>query len=144
MVMPLIAEPKPGRSGKFRLNHDAYVRNDYLVRPVFKMERLADFVKQLGRDDLLWSIDLQNTYGHVEVNERFRTLLGFRFEGVDYIYNCLPFGLRTSAYAFAKLTAVTAEELRWRGLMSALIVYLDDFGGSSGPVKDHERMAAIV
>ena len=28
------------------------------------------------------------------------------------MYNCLPFGLRTSAFAFAKLTAVTAEALR--------------------------------
>ena len=83
-------------------------------------------------------------YGHVEVNKRFQTLLGFRFEVVDYVCNCLLFGTRTSAYAFAKLTAVTAEEPRRSGPLSARIRYLDDFGGSSEPIKDHERMAAIV
>ena len=110
----------------------------------FKMERLRDFVKQLCADDTLWSIDLLSAYSHAEVNERFRTLIGFNFEGTDYVYNCLPFGLRTSAYAFAKLTAVTAEALRRSGLVTALIVYLDDFGGSIGPVPDHARMARIV
>ena len=78
------------------------------------------------------------------IASRFRTLLGFTFEGVDYVYNCLPFGLRTSAFAFAKLTAVTAEELRRSGLVTALIVYLDDFGGSVGQAADRERMAKIV
>ena len=144
MVMPLIVEPKPGRPGKFRLIHDCRILNELLERLPFKMERLQDFVKQLRSDDTLWSIDLASAYHHVEVNERFRTLIGFSFEGVDYVYNCLPFGLRTSAYAFARLTAVTAEVLRISGLVSALIVYLDDFGGSVGRVADHERMAKIV
>ena len=60
------------------------------------------------------------------------------------MYNCLPFVLHTSAYAFAKLTAVTAEVPRISGLVSALVVYLGDFGGSVGRVADHERMAKIV
>ena len=144
MVMPLIVEPKPGRPGRFRLIHDCRVLNELLERLPFQMERLHDFVKQLCAGDRLWSIDLLSAYSHAEVNERFRTLLGFSFEGVDYVYNCLPFGLRTSAFAFAKLTAVTAEELRRSGLVTALIVYLDDFGGSVGQVADHERMAKIV
>ena len=133
MVMPLIVEPKPGRPGKFRLIHDCRILNELLERLPFKMERLQDFVKQLRSDDTLWSIDLASAYHHVEVNERFRTLIGFSFEGVDYVYNRLPFGLRTSAYAFARLTAVTAGVLWISGLVSALIVYLDDFGGSPCP-----------
>ena len=144
MIMPLIVEPKPGRPDKFRLIHDCRVLNELLEKLPFKMERLRDFVKQLCADDTLWSIDLLSAYSHAEVNERFRTLIGFNFEGTDYVYNCLPFGLRTSAYAFAKLTAVTAEALRRSGLVTALIVYLDDFGGSIGPVPDHPRMARIV
>ena len=89
--------------------------NELLEKLPFKMERLRDFVKQLCADDTLWSIDLLSAYSHAEVNERFRTLIGFNFEGTDCVYNCLPFGLRTSAYAFAKLTAVTAEVLRRAG-----------------------------
>ena len=44
------------------------------------MERLADFLTQLDRHDLLWRNDLQNAYGHVEATERLRNLLGFGFE----------------------------------------------------------------
>ena len=86
------------------------------------MERLHDFVKQLCAEGRLWSIDMFSAYSHAEVNVRFRTLLGFSFAGVDDVYNCLLFGLRTSAFAFAKLTAVTAEELRRSGLVIELIV----------------------
>ena len=102
------------------------------------MERLRDFVKQL------WSIYLLSAYSHAEVSERFRAMTGSNVEGVFYVYNCLPFGLRTSAYASAKLTAVTAEVVRRSELVTALIVHLDDFGGSIGPEPDHPRMARIV
>ena len=92
----------------------------------------------------LWSIGLLSAYSHAEVNERFRILIGFNFEGVNYVYNCLPFGLRTSAYAFAKPTAVTAEVLQRSELVTALIVYLSGFGGSIGPVPVHPRMAQVL
>ena len=144
MIIPLIAEPKPGRPGKFRLIQDCRVLNELLEQLPFKMERLRDFVKQLCTGDTIWSIGLLSAYSHAEVNERFRTLIGFNSEGVDYVYNCLPFGLRTSAYASAKLTAVTAEVLRRSGLVTVLIGYLDDFGGSIGPAPDHPRMARVV
>ena len=121
MIMPLIAEPKPGQPERFRPIHDCRVLNDLMAKPPFKMERLRDFVKKLCTDDTLWSIDLLSAYSHAEVNERFRTLIGFNSEGVDYVYNCLPFGLRTSAYAFAKLTAVTARSLS-RALLSYRLV----------------------
>ena len=51
-------------------------------------------------------------------------MIGVNFEGLDYVYNCLPFGLRTSAYALAKLTAVTAEVLRISGLASGFVCRL--------------------
>ena len=82
------------------------------------MKRLRDFVKPLCTDETLWSIGLLCAYSHAEVNKRFRTLTGFNFESADYVYNCLSFGLRTSAYAFAKLTAVTAGVLRRSGLVT--------------------------
>ena len=56
---------------------------------------------------------------------------------MDYVYNWLPFVLRTSAYAPAKLTAVTAEVLQRSELVTTRLVYLDGFGGSAGPMPDH-------
>ena len=144
LVMPLIVEPKPGRPGKFRLIHDCRHLNKLLDKSPFKMENLADFVKQLSFRDKLFSIDIESAYHHVEVTPRHRTLLGFRFEGVTYVYNVLPFGLTTSASVFCAFTAVTAKAVRDSGLVSALIVYVDDFGGSVGKERDTGRMDAVL
>ena len=144
MVMPLIVAPKPGKPGKFRLIHDCRVLNRHLRRYGFEMERLADFVKELRRGDRLWSIDLASAYHHIEIHPRFCTLVGFEFEGVYYVYRCLPFGLSVSAYVFCRFSAITAAAIRESGLATALICYVDDLGGSIGPARDPGRMRAIV
>ena len=144
LIMPLIVEPKPGRPGKFRLIHDCRHLNKLLDKLPFKMENLTDFVKQLSLMDKLFSVDIESAYHHVEVAPRHRTLLGFRFEGVTYVYNVLPFGLTTNASVFCAFTAVTAKAVRDSGLVSALIVYVDDFGGSVGQERDAERMGEIL
>ena len=144
MAMPLIAEPKQGRPGKFPRIYDCRVLKGLLEKLPFKIERLREFVKRFCTNGSLWSIYRLSAYSHAEVNERFRTLIGFNFGGVDYVYNCVPFGLLTSAYAPAKLTAVATEVLRRSELATALMMYLDDFGGSIGPVPEHPRMAQIV
>jgi hypothetical protein len=144
MIMSLLVTPKSGKPGKFRLIHDCRPLNELLEKWAFKMERLSDFVKELSELDRLFSIDIQSAYHHVEIMPRFRTLLGFTFEGVDYVYNCLPFGLATSAYVFCKFTAVTARALRLSELVTALIVYVDDLGGSIGKTLDRKRMDDIL
>jgi hypothetical protein len=53
------------------------------------------------------------------------------------VYNVLPFGLTTSASVFCAFTAVTAKAVRDSGLVSALIMYVDDFGGSVGQERDN-------
>jgi hypothetical protein len=60
------------------------------------------------------------------------------------VYNCLPFGLVTSAYVFCKFTAATARALRLSELVTALIVYVDDLGGSIGKALDRKRMDDIL
>ena len=108
------------------------------------MENLTDFVKQLSLMDKLFSIDIESAYHHLEVAPRHRTLPGFRFEGTTYVYTVLPFGLTTSASVFCAFTAVTAKAVRDSGFVSALIVYVDDFGGSVGQERDTERMNEVL
>ena len=143
-VMPLIVEPKPGKPGKYRLIHDARYLNEYLIKTKFKLERLQDFVKELRHRDRMFALDLASAYHHVEIHPRFCTLIGFAFEGKDYVYRCLPFGLSVSAYVFCRFSEVTANAIRSSGLTTALVVYVDDFGGSSGPKKDMGRMNEII
>jgi hypothetical protein len=144
LIMPLIVEPKPGRSGRFRLIHDCRFLNVLLDKWPFTMESLAQFVKELSFMDKLFSVDIESAYHHIEIAPRHRTLIGFRFEGATYVYNVLPFGLTTSANVFCMFTAVTAQAVRASGLASALIVYVDDFGGSVGQHRDQKRMDGIL
>jgi len=114
------------------------------VKLRFKMEALHHFVKQLSYLDKLFSADIESAYHHIEIVPRHRTLRGFSFDGVMYVYNVLPFGLTTSASVFCAFTAVTARALRNSGLVSALIVYVDDFCGSIGHLRDPARMDAVL
>jgi hypothetical protein len=75
-IMSLLVTPKSGKPGKFRLIHDCRPLNELLEKWAFKMEHLADFVKELSELDPLFSLDIQSAYHHVEIMPRFRTLLG--------------------------------------------------------------------
>ena len=147
VIMPLIVGEKSSSTPekrKFRLIHDCRYVNKFLEQRPFKLEQLPEFVKQLQRDDRLFVADITSAYHHVEIAKRFRTLLGFTFDGIDYVYNCLPFGLSVSAYVFCEFSAVTARALRSSGLTKALINYVDDFGGSIGPKLSRWRVDKII
>jgi len=45
---------------------------------------------------------------------------------------------------FCAFTKVTARAVRASGLVSALIVYVDDFGGSVGQHRDRERIDSTL
>lgn len=146
-IMPLIVAHKPSSTVtnvKLRLIHDCRYVNRHLEHFPFSMERLKDFAKQLCHLDRLFAIDIASAYHHVMIAPRFRTLLGFTFEGVDYVYDTLPFGLSFSAYVFCTLSGVTAAYIRASGLTTALINYCDDFIGSIGPAYDRPRMRRVV
>ena len=144
MVMSLIVTPKGNKPNQWRLCHDARPLNKLLLKQKFRMARLEDFLKQLARGDCLFTLDIESAYHHVEVNPRFCTLLGFELDGIFYVYRCLPFGLVTSAQVFCALTEVTAQAVRESELVTALICYVDDFGGSVGQEPDHARMQQIL
>ena len=94
------------------------------------MARLEDFLKQLAQGVCLLTRDIESQI----------TLLGFELDGIFYVYRCLPFGPVTSAQVFCALTEVTAQAVRDSELVTALICYVDDFGGSVGQEPDHARM----
>ena len=147
VTMPLIVGEKSTSTPekrKFRLIHDCRYVNRFLETRPFKLEQLAAFVKQLQHGDRLFVADITSAYHHVEVAARFRTLLGFTFDGVDYVYNCLPFGLSVSAYVFCEFAAVTARALRRSGLTTVLINDVDDSGGSIGRDPLPQRIAKIM
>ena len=142
--MLLLVEPRPGKPGKFRLIHECRLLNELLEKWPFRMDNLRGCAKQTGRLDRLFTIDIAPAYHHIEIAACHSTMPGFHNGAVDYVYNCLPFGLGTSACVFCGFSAVTAEPLWCSGLVSALTAYDGDFGGSVGPVRDLARAGAIV
>jgi hypothetical protein len=80
-------------------------RPQFLEARPFKLEQLPGFVKQLQRNDRLFVADITSAYHHVVIAKRPRTPLGFTFDGIDYVYTCLPFGLSASAYVFCEFSA---------------------------------------
>jgi hypothetical protein len=112
-------------AGKFRLIVDLRCLNEYVLRRHFKYETLSSFRDQIEENDFFISIDLESAYYHVDVAEADQTFLGFRINGVYYVFSVLPFGLRDACFIFTKIMSVPVRYLRKRGLR--VLPYLDDF-----------------
>ena len=151
-VMPLIVADKSSSTPEKRMRrliHDCRYINGFLNMEFkkFTLEQLRDFVKTLKAGDRLITIDITAAYHHVSIADRFRTFLGFEFEGVEYVYCVLPFGLSVSAYAFCKFVSVAASMIRRSGLTESLNNYMDDFvanmGESGEPAEATEVVAEV-
>jgi hypothetical protein len=111
--------------GKFRLIVDLRCLNEYVLRRHFKYETLSSFRDRIEEGDFFVSIDLESAYYHVDVAEADQTFLGFRIDGVYYVFSVLPFGLRDACFIFTKIMSVPVRHLRKQGLR--VLPYLDDF-----------------
>ena len=76
------------------------------------------------KGDYLFSFDLKSGYHHVDIANHHWKHLGFKWEGVDYVFTVLPFGLSTACYIFTKIVRPLVRYWRARGLR--ILVYLDD------------------
>jgi hypothetical protein len=91
----------------------------------FKYESLHDLPTVAREQDLMFSIDLESAYHHVDIHRDSWTYLGFQWEGRYYEFCVLPFGLNVACWVFTKITRVLAGH--WRGKGIRLLHYLDDF-----------------
>jgi hypothetical protein len=71
------------------------------------------------------SYDLTSGYYHVALHPDSRRFVGFKWEGTYYQYNCLPFGLSTAPWIFAKV--IRELVMFWRAKGINILPYLDDF-----------------
>ncbi|KAI4491587.1 hypothetical protein M0804_002979 [Polistes exclamans] len=70
------------------------------------------------------TLDLKDAYYLVSIDIQYRKYLRFRFNGELYDFTCLPFGLSTALYVFAKILKPLFAILRSQGYIS--VRYLDD------------------
>ncbi len=109
-----------------RLNHA-------LMRRPFRMITLKQILSQIRTEDWFCSLDLKDTYFHIQIAPHHRRFLRFAFEGVAYQYTVLPFGLSLAPRTFTKYMDVlfyevhgsTLSPLRQMGIH--ILNYLDNW-----------------
>ncbi len=101
-----------------RLNHA-------LMRRPFRMITLKQILSQIRTEDWFCSLDLKDTYFHIQIAPHHRRFLRFAFEGVAYQYTVLPFGLSLAPRTFTKCMDAALSPLRQMGIR--ILNYLDDW-----------------
>jgi hypothetical protein len=123
VVSPLGVVPKP-RSDKLRLVVNMKYVNEHLAKRVFKFEGLSDLSDMAEKGDWSVAYDLTSGYYHVSLHPDSRKYVGFKWKGVYYQYNCLPFGLSTAPWVFSKV--IRELVMYWRAKGINILPYLDD------------------
>ena len=105
------------------------------------VDKVARVAQSLGHGSLLAKLDVKAAYWLVPVHPDDRHLLGFTWQGANYVDGMLPFGLRSAPKIF---TAI-ADAIEWivsRRGVRFINHYLDDFV-MLGPRGSHECARAL-
>ena len=115
------------RRGKQRLILDLSFVNAFIDKESihFKYESLGMAAQLFDQSDLLFSIDLEAAYHHVDMHSTMWPFLGFQWQGKYYSFTVLPFGLSSACWVFTKVSRELVGLWREQGIR--LIHYLDDF-----------------
>jgi hypothetical protein len=115
-------------------------KSDGTNRPIFNLKRLNLYVRAphfrllshqriptiLKPNDYMIKIDISQAYYHLPIVLTHCRFLALVYEGQMFEMTCLPFGLASAPYAFAKITNWLAHWFR-QELNINMVVYLDDF-----------------
>ncbi|KAI2662214.1 ORF V: Enzymatic polyprotein [Labeo rohita] len=115
----------PKKDGGLRPILDLRHLNRALMKRPFKMLTLKQILSHVRPGDWFLSLDLKDTYFHIQIVPHHRRFLRFAFEGVAYQYTVLPFGLSLAPCTFTKCMDAALFPLRQKGIH--ILNYLDDW-----------------
>ena len=78
--------------------------NRFIPNRKFKMETLSKILPLINHNEWAATIDLSDAYLHVPVAPSSQHLLGFAIGKKTFVYQVLPFGLRSSPRVFTSLS----------------------------------------
>eukprot|EP00732_Lithocolla_globosa_P005907 Lithocolla_globosa_v1_NODE_6454_length_1086_cov_2.369544.p1 type:complete len:152 gc:universal NODE_6454_length_1086_cov_2.369544:528-73(-) len=117
IVLPITVEhTKP------RMCWNGQFINLWTASPPFKLETLHTIPR--WADKWASTIDLKNGYYQVHIVKEAQTYFGLKWQGVYYVYTCLPFGWNRSAYIFQTITVAATAYVRHLGVPAQM--YIDD------------------
>ena len=114
----------PKKDGSHRPIIDLRELNKFIKREHFKMEGIHLVKDLLQQGDWMVKLDLKDAYFAVPIHQEHRIYLQFRWKGITYQFNCLPFGLSSAPRVFTKIMRPVIAWLRQLGCR--VITYIDD------------------
>lgn len=135
---PLVVVMKP--DGSIRLCLDARFINKIIIPDRESPESIDEILQRFAGTKYLSSIDLTSGYWQIELDEPSRQYTAFLFNGKNFQFRRLPFGLNISVAMFNKCMD---QVLGLEG-GSAAIVYVDDLLIVSANIEDHCRQLRVV
>ena len=122
----------PHASVNIGIPDSSYLNEPYKLR-LPGIDRLCEFILQLGQGCLLYKLDLQRAYRQIPIDPKDYHMLGFRFNNLLYFDTRCPFGLKTSAMICQRTTKAVVHCFTQLGFLAD--VYLDDFYGADLPAR---------
>ena len=120
------------RNGKPWLVLDCRHINDYLHQFKVKYEDIS-VAQTLFDNTFTYTFDLKGAYHHIDIFSEHTTYLGFSCidKGLKkYVFNQLPFGIKTAGHIFTNVLRVVISFLREKS--HKVIAFLDDgIGGDT-------------
>ncbi len=115
----------PKKDGSLRPILDLRLLNYALMKRLFRMITLKQILLQICPGDGFMSLDLKDTYFHIQVAPHHRRFLRFAFKGVAYQCKVLPFGLSLAPRTFTRCMDAALSPLQQMGIR--ILNYLDDW-----------------
>ena len=121
-----------GSGTKCRLIHDLRAVNHWLQAHKFVFPTLREWVKGVGPDHLLVSVDWQAAYHAILLTPDSQLLCGFEHRGRLYLMVAMPFGLCIAPWLFQLSAEVFHAMLRRHGGLKSM-GFIDDSAANEGP-----------
>ncbi len=115
------------KDGGLRPILDLKLLNRDLMRRLFRMITLKQILSQICPGDWFFSLDLKDTYFHIQIAPHHRPFLRFIFEGVAYQYTVLSFGLSLAPHTLQSAWTWAVALSPLRQMVIRILNYLDDW-----------------
>ena len=98
--------------------------NKHVMKQKIKFEDWKIALQYFDKDCYLYKYDLKSGYHHLDINDKFKTYLGFCWNEKYSVFSVLPFGLTSAPYVFIKTLRPLVKYWRKHGIR--MVLYLDD------------------
>lgn len=130
-INPLVVVVK--KNGKIRLCLDARELNKITLNDHAQPPTIEEVFQLMGRKKYFTTLDVTEAFWQIPLEEKSKEFTGFLFEEQSYVFNRMPFGLKTAGASFTRAMNEALKELG----NQFLIIYLDDILIASDNLQDH-------